>query len=534
MSRNSDLQLVFNISLFQLMSVLALSLAQFLFLQQSAQASLLNFGTSTCPANAIVHQDSSISVRADKNFVQRVNFGPAFFGFNLEWLGFQEAYWDASTRKVKPEIIEWLQPFSGAIYRYPGGTVANYFNWQDSVGPLDKRLPRKIVDWKGPFVTDFGFDEYLTFTQQVAGVPWVVANLYGVFGHENDPAEMAKQNGAWAAYARNKLTGATGIFRWELGNELDRSGFDWPPQKYGDIAKINATVISNNNSNAKFVALLEDFDAYPGMKAAEYDRTVIEHLPSTINEFALHSYYDGKPGGPPIPNRLQQVCKTVSIIRSVRPNTQAKIWITEHARWPTGETTDKDWKRQWWKTTNLEAALGMGDFIIGLTQVPEVQGAMLHALGGATGPWPLFQRQTQTGMLYPSAVYWALRTLREGMLDTVLQTTTNSTNESGYPGGYDVRAVVMMDHTGAKYGLWMVNRANTPQKLNIALPQLAGKTFQAQLSFVGGMNKDATNTDDNMQRVTQQKSSYKLNFDVSGNAIIALPPNSVSSLQLTK
>ncbi|MDR3390215.1 MAG: hypothetical protein P4L77_00630 [Sulfuriferula sp.] len=505
-----------------------------LYLHQPANATLLNKSGSDCPDTATVHSNSVVMVQVAPNAIVRANFQPSFFGFNLEWIGFQRDYWNATTHTARSQVVELMKPFAGAIYRYPGGTVANYMNWNYTVGPLNQRPPWKVVNWTAPFVADFGFDEYLNFMKQVDGVPWNVANLYGAYGQEKSPYVMANQNGDWAAYAKNKAaTSGEGIYRWELGNELDRDIYHWSPQKYASTANINATAILTNDTSAKFVVFLEDFDAYPGMSATEYDHAVVQALPSSINEFALHDYYDGPPGGPPIPNRLSQICLTSKAINDIRPNSTHKIWITENARWPSGKSTDANWKSHWPETTNLEGALAVADFAIGLTQFPQVAGTMFHALGGAISPWPLIKENAQNGTLYPSAVYWALRTLREGMLDIVLPTTNYSNNDSGYAGGYDVRAVVMTDRTKSHYSIWSVNRADTSKDVKLLIPQLANRTMKIEHTYIGGMAKTSANTDSNMNMISQQKKYYALTFDKDGNAVIALPANSVSSISLS-
>jgi alpha-L-arabinofuranosidase len=505
-----------------------------LFLSQPANATFLKWSGNDCQDSVTVHSNSATMVQVDPNTIVRANFQPSFFGFNLEWIGFQHDYWDPTTRTVRPQVVGLMKPFAGAIYRYPGGTVANYMNWNYTVGPLNQRPTWKVVDWAAPFAADFGFDEYLNFMKQVGGIPWNVANLYGAYGQEKSSSVMASQNGDWAAYARNKAASSgVGIYRWELGNELDRDIYHWSPQKYASTANTNATAILAKDTSAKFVALLEDFDAYPGMTSTEYDHNVVQSLPSNINEFALHDYYDGPPGGPPIPNRLSQICLTSKVINDVRPNSAYKIWITENARWPTGKSTDTNWKSHWPETTNLEGALGVADFAIGLTQFPQVAGTMLHALGGALSPWPLIKKNAQNGALYPSAVYWAFRTLREGMLDTVLLTTNYSNNDSGYAGGYDVRAAVMTNRTKSHYSIWSINRANTGKDVKLLIPQLASRTMRIEHTYIGGMAKTSANTDSNMNLISQQKKYYALTFDKYGTAIITLPANSVSSISLS-
>lgn len=58
------------------------------------------------------------------------------------------------------------------------------------------------------------------------------------------------------------------------------------------------------------------------------------------------------------------------------------------------------------------------DFIISSMQLPEVDVATWHALG-VKGPWQLFHYDSKNDDVYPSAVYWAFRVVRDAMLKDI-------------------------------------------------------------------------------------------------------------------
>src|SRR5690606_19566158 len=67
---------------------------------------------------------------------ERKRIGGDFFGFNLESVEFQLSLWDPKERRVHPEALEVLRSFEGAVYRFPGGTTANYYRWADGTGDV--------------------------------------------------------------------------------------------------------------------------------------------------------------------------------------------------------------------------------------------------------------------------------------------------------------------------------------------------------------------------------------------------------------
>lgn len=483
----------------------------------------MGFGEAACPPFTQVEQAAEYRVAVTDRVVKQLP--PQFFGFSLEWLGFQEDLWDNQTQKVNPAVISALQAFPGAVYRYPGGTVSNYFDWRASVGPQQTRPPRRAVDWKGPLTTQFGFNEYLDFLAAVGGQAWLVANLYGDFEGEGDGRALAASASQWAVAARQANAK---VLRWELGNELDRDRFRWPPEKYSARALEIARAVKTGDPAARFASLLEGFDAQKWISAKSYNTQTSRALASLKPDQTLHLYYDGPPGGPPIPKELKQLCASAAAVKdgSGRP---AAIWVTEHARWPDGKATDPDWKQHWGKTSNLGGALSVADMTIALSQMPGVEGAFLHGIGGISGPWPLFHR-TATG-LKPSAVYWALRVLREGMLDQVLETRTYSRNATDYAGGYDVRASLLTNATRSKFTLWAVNRSGEASKVRLVMPMLAGKTVNTRHASLSDTNLNANNLLDG-QRVIPKATSTQLKFDARGETLVQLPAYSVSALSI--
>lgn len=459
---------------------------------------------------------------------------PEFFGFTLEWLGFQTDLWDAKGRHVAPELVAALKAFPGAVYRYPGGGAANHFNWTDSVGDHEKRPRKKVVDWLGPVSVDFGFDEYLSFVRSAGGRPWVVLNLYGTKGGETAPALLLERAKSWVDYATAKAqAGGDPVMRWELGNELDRGPTkSWSPGKYVEIAAAFGGAINMAHPTAKTVGMLQDWKAQTFHTLAGYNRQVMTGLRGITEEYAHHLYLDGPPAAREVPHRFAVVCQTVANARKVGV-AHPRIWITEYGRdIPHRYDNSPGWRQSWPKTVNLEAALGVADAMILGVQIPEIAGMFAHGLGATKGPWPMFHADGSGG-LHASAVFNALRLLREDMLPVVLETHVRSTNHSGYAGGYDVRATVVSSPSRDRYAVWAVNRAPQAAKVELRIPGLAGHACEAQHRRLSGSGLEASNHSE-PGRVGIVESKRHLAFDGTGTAYIELPPYSVSNIGLAR
>jgi alpha-N-arabinofuranosidase len=478
-----------------------------------------------CAPAAVVRSAREYSLVVDERQPAR-KMPETFFGFNLEWVEFERSLYDTTARRVRPDVIEWLRPFAGAVYRYPGGVTPNHTQWRDTIGEVGTRPPRKYVDWLGPIAPRFGLDEYLRFVREVDGRAWYIANTRGNTEGEQPLQFLAEDAGRLVSYLAGKQSeGAPRVLRWELGNELDRDRFRWPADKLARHSEPVSREIHRTDRDAKTVILLQEYPVQGS--SARYNRSLVSALKGEVDEYALHLYHDGKPGGRPIPTQIKAVCDAINDVRAANPGKAPVFWITETARVPEGAFVTPDWKPLWPQTANLQAAISVADMLIAIAQVPEVQGAFVHALHGLDGPWPLFHR-SRGGGLHPSAVFWGLKLLRESVLPEILRTYSSGPSRSGYDGGYDVRGLVMADNQRKKISVWLVNRSDSEASVRVNIPILAGKGLVGQKSTLFDEQLLANNYLDG-SRVKPIVQAINIRVDQSGAANLVVSPHSVSS-----
>lgn len=491
-----------------------------------AKASATINAHESCATAVRVQRASEVAIRFDIKAAPVKRIDASYFGFNLEWVGFQADLWDANTGTVHPDIAHWLQRMRGAIYRYPGGTVANYFQWRSAIG--SDRQPQKAVDWSGPIRMSFGPAEYFRFVQTVGGHAWLVANMQGEFSREL-PAETMAEEASDFAEAAGKLSAKAGvpIVRWELGNELDRPPSRWTAEKYAANANLMAAAIRKRDKGARFVALWPDYDAFPGVNASEYAKRLSHLLKPYIGEFAQHMYFDGPPGGPPVTNRLLHMCKLINSAKE--EGKTPSVWVTEFARWPPGKANDPNWKLGFPLTANLSSAISTADFLIGTTQVKQIRGGMIHSLSSSKGPWPMFHRHG--GRFNPSAVFLSLVLLRQGLVGDVLPTFVISSYDTTSDNPH-VRAVAVINPQRNAIRLTMINRAETVTKVRVdGIPLAVASRLQiVDVDGIHDDNKLANNFAVGDRLVLRSFDRGIVQTQPGNNLKVSLPPNSIVTI----
>ena len=76
---------------------------------------------------------------------------------------------------LRPDLLEALRGLAPAFIRWPGGSFASTYKWQDGIGPLASRVYHPNDIWGGySDYYGFGTDEYLELTRQLGADPLIV------------------------------------------------------------------------------------------------------------------------------------------------------------------------------------------------------------------------------------------------------------------------------------------------------------------------------------------------------------------------
>jgi alpha-N-arabinofuranosidase len=150
---------------------------------------------------------------------------------------------------LRPDLLEALRGLAPAFIRWPGGSFASTYKWQDGIGPLAPRVYHPNEIWGGySDYYGFGTDEYLELTRQLGTDPLIVLPA----PDENPTSVDYAMN--WVHYVNDPPTTTWGQMRarnghpdpyhvryFQIDNEPMNNGFT--PERYAAIVNLYGSLV---------------------------------------------------------------------------------------------------------------------------------------------------------------------------------------------------------------------------------------------------------------------------------------------------
>ena len=125
----------------------------------------------------------------------------------------------------RQDVIDLIRELKVPMVRYPGGNFLSGYNWEDGIGPKEKRPVRLDYAWQTIEDNTFGTDEFMKWCQKAGVEPMMAVNLgtgspkdagniveYCNFPQGTYYSDLRIKNGHKEPY---------NIKYWCLGNEMD-------------------------------------------------------------------------------------------------------------------------------------------------------------------------------------------------------------------------------------------------------------------------------------------------------------------------
>lgn len=149
---------------------------------------------------------ASVTVNAGQ-VIRRI---PAtLYGTNIQWVWNGYSLWDDYRNQADPALLGYAKSMGVSLIRYPGGMYADFYHWQNGVGPLGSRpvVPFRVGDTDTGRIS-LGTDEALGFARDANGELLVTVNV---------GTGTVQEAAAWVRYVNSSRLK---VKYWEIGNEV--------------------------------------------------------------------------------------------------------------------------------------------------------------------------------------------------------------------------------------------------------------------------------------------------------------------------
>ncbi len=227
---------------------------------------------------------------------------PLLFGNFIEQLGrcvyggvYEPGSPLADADGFRKDVLNAVKGLNVSVLRWPGGNFVSGYNWEDGIGPKDKRPVRRDDAWGALESNQFGTDEFLKYCERAGAVPYICINAgLGTVDQARHWVEYCNEP-AHTYYA--DLRRANGrdkpwnVKFWGLGNELDgpwqlghKNAVD-----YAKFAAQAATAMKRADESIQLIASGSS-NFRPDADWIGWNRAVLETLKNDIDYISLHTY----------------------------------------------------------------------------------------------------------------------------------------------------------------------------------------------------------------------------------------------------
>ena len=199
---------------------------------------------------------------------------------------------DAGDDGLRTTVVEAIQATGTPIVRWPGGCTGTSYDWQEGIGPQEKRQRTIDVHFGYDVGNGFGTAEFVAFCRRIGAQPHI--NLSTGLGTLRDALEWLEYanfttDSRWANLRREHgYEEPFNIRYWQIGNENYGAwevGYQ-SPAEYAIMAREWAKTLKKMDPTLKVLAV-GGSDHHP-----DWDITVLEQALPHIDYLTAHRYWN--------------------------------------------------------------------------------------------------------------------------------------------------------------------------------------------------------------------------------------------------
>ena len=203
----------------------------------------------------------------------------------------------------RTDVIELVKELGVPVVRYPGGNFVSGYNWEDGVGPVEKRPKRLDLAWGTTEPNAFGTNEFMKWCKKADAECMMAVNLgtRGADEARNLVEYMNHKSGsAWADLRRSHgFEEPWGVKLWCLGSEMDGA---WQmgaktAVEYGRLANEASKLMKWTDGSIETVLCGSSSRNSPTF--GEWEAQSLDIAYDSIDYVSLHQYYENRAGDTP-------------------------------------------------------------------------------------------------------------------------------------------------------------------------------------------------------------------------------------------
>lgn len=201
----------------------------------------------------------------------------------------------ADEQGFRQDVIALARELGATMVRYPGGNFMSGYNWEDGVGPREKRPVRLDLAWYSTETNQFGTNEFMDWCRKTNIEPMFGVNL-GTRGPDEARhyIEYCNHPGGTTLSELRRSHGYDephDIKLWCLGNEMDGP---WQicrktADEYGRIARETAKLMRKVDPQVQLSVCgssMWDMPTY-----GSWEDTVLDYCFDDVDFLSLHGYF---------------------------------------------------------------------------------------------------------------------------------------------------------------------------------------------------------------------------------------------------
>jgi len=202
----------------------------------------------------------------------------------------------ADENGFRKDLIKLVRELKIPVVRWPGGNYVSGYNWEDGIGPKEKRPASLDLAWHQVESNQMGTDEYVKFCNLIGAENFICINAgTGTLDQARHWVEYCNvEKGTYYSDLRRKYGNEKpfNVKYWALGNEIDGP---WQmgqknAEDYSKFAMEAAKLIQLVDKNVKLIASGASNYRPVDNSWIDWNDYVLQHMVGNIDYISVHRY----------------------------------------------------------------------------------------------------------------------------------------------------------------------------------------------------------------------------------------------------